>query len=417
VKSKALVLVWCLMAVLASGMLAARPVEAQSGQPIQIRDLGAGFRLVVLRPEDAPDYLRRQQESTLSSDWFDDLLDAMDMAGMPFEQAAPAAAEALKNLAASSRIYAVAIAMYVQINAPQFAGLVMAALPAAVSAAVFFAEAATVIAAAAVVAVALDEFRTLFKAALTGWLINQAETIRQQARSGDLAHLYEFQQQPLWIRRDQSSVDDNPTTTPSNPGDPTVAPNGQRIRYANFTGIVLKGFPGKVANIRNGPGRGYSVIGQRHAGDQLTFVGWTEGEEVTDEWTGTPDRKWFLLRLPHGGLGYIASALVYGNPPGIWMPRNDTGPRPPESTIHYANFSGVVLQGLSGNAHVRSGPGTTYGSLGLLPAGTRIDFFGWAEGEAIPDMWTGLMDNRWFVYNSGGRTAFIASAVVYGNPP
>jgi hypothetical protein len=111
----------------------------------------------------------------------------------------------------------------------------------------------------------------------------------------------------------------------------------------------------------------------------------------------------------------IANAIVAYRD---FTPRQTDPVRAPNGEpIHYVNFSGTVLRGLSGRAHVRSGPHRDYESLELLRAGTSLNFIGWCEGESIPDMWVGTPDNMWFIFRRGGGLGYIASAVVWGYPP
>jgi uncharacterized protein YraI len=224
-------------------------------------------------------------------------------------------------------------------------------------------------------------------------------------------------------------------SAPTPPGQPMsgLLSGDPAIHSVTFRGIVLKGRMG-AADVRGGPGSNYGLMGRLQAGTSLTFIGWREGEPVRDAWTGKPDNRWFVFRTNSGQLGYVASGLVYGNPPqspttgpqdpqqGAAPPSegHDTSPpaaAPNGAPIHYENFSGVVLKGRPGDANVRSGPGTDYAVLGQLGSGTALSFMGWCEGQPVKDMWTGQPDNRWFIYRrDNGQLAFIASGLVYGNP-
>jgi len=93
---------------------------------------------------------------------------------------------------------------------------------------------------------------------------------------------------------------------------PATAPNGQPIYPATFSGVVLKNIGG-TANVRSGPGLGYAVIRQVPANTTVRFAGWTTGDSVRDAWTGRPDNRWFVY-WTGDSWGYLASALVYGNP-------------------------------------------------------------------------------------------------------
>lgn len=52
-----------------------------------------------------------------------------------------------------------------------------------------------------------------------------------------------------------------------------------------------------------------------------------------------------------------------------------------------------------------------------IPANTTVTFSGWAYGDPENDIWTGNADHRWFRVTYGGRTGWVASAVIWGNPP
>jgi hypothetical protein len=67
--------------------------------------------------------------------------------------------------------------------------------------------------------------------------------------------------------------------------------------------------------------------------------------------------------------------------------------------------------------NVRSNTTTSASILTTIPANTALTFSGWAYGQGITDIWSGGTDYRWFRVTYGGKTGWVASGVIYGNPP
>jgi len=82
-------------------------------------------------------------------------------------------------------------------------------------------------------------------------------------------------------------------------------------------GMIQEVFAGTVqvatANVRGGPSTGYPVLRQVHNHQALGFDGFTYGMAVWDPVARQMDRRWFHVDRAHG-LGWIAGALVNGNP-------------------------------------------------------------------------------------------------------
>lgn len=69
------------------------------------------------------------------------------------------------------------------------------------------------------------------------------------------------------------------------------------------------------------------------------------------------------------------------------------------------------------NTNLRSGTTTSAQILIAIPPNTRLTFSGWAYGSPVRDLWTGNQDYRWFRVTYRGKTGWVASGVIYGNPP
>lgn len=82
---------------------------------------------------------------------------------------------------------------------------------------------------------------------------------------------------------------------------------------------------------------------------------------------------------------------------------------------HIVQFSGTSYNGYS---IIRSGPGTSYSKLGTISPNTRLNFIGYEDnGTSVLDVWTNKPDKKWFKFKFNGIDGWIASALVYGNPP
>lgn len=92
------------------------------------------------------------------------------------------------------------------------------------------------------------------------------------------------------------------------PPAPTPAPSG--IVWESFSGTVQVA----DAHVRGGPGTGFNVLRDVTNGTPLGFDGFTYGEAVWDPVANQNDTRWFHVDAAHG-YGWIASALVDGNPP------------------------------------------------------------------------------------------------------
>ena len=129
--------------------------------------------------------------------------------------------------------------------------------------------------------------------------------------------------------------------TPSAPAEPTPAPsNPEAEQTAKTTEYV---------NFRTGPGTNYSSKGVISLGTTVT---------VTD----TSNSQWYAVRLSNGSTGYIFAQYLKltGNTsaPTATPAPSDPANEKTAKTTEYVNF--------------RTGPGTNYGSKGVISLGTTV---------------------------------------------
>ena len=83
-------------------------------------------------------------------------------------------------------------------------------------------------------------------------------------------------------------------------------------------GITWESFSGSVqvndAHVRNGPGLGAAVLRDVYLGNDLAFDGFCYSDAVWDPVANQWDTRWFHIDQAHG-YGWVASALIDGNPP------------------------------------------------------------------------------------------------------
>ena len=136
-----------------------------------------------------------------------------------------------------------------------------------------------------------------------------------------------------------------PTATPTPPPlEPTTPP------------ASVQGLTRAQVNVRSGPGTGYASLGLIDPGTQVEILGRDAGG------------NWYLIAYPSApdGSGWVTAAFVQAA---------DATAVPllaPSATSTPAGPTGVVLQKLN----VRSGPGTSYDSLGMLEAQSLVTLTG-----------------------------------------
>lgn len=135
-------------------------------------------------------------------------------------------------------------------------------------------------------------------------------------------------------------------------------------------------------NIRSGPGAQYTVIGTLAGGEEAQIIG------RTNDWT------WWLLetRVGNGWANSIyiiergdLSGVPYVAPGTLTAP----GQEPSEGVAPAPVVAGPVAIVNTGALHIRSGPNSSFDSLGSVPFGTRMPIVGqsadrgWWQVESV----------------------------------
>ena len=153
---------------------------------------------------------------------------------------------------------------------------------------------------------------------------------------------------------------DLPTETPASP---TISPSETPVPSATFipptltvptaTLVLIEGTLTIQVNVRSGPGTTFDSLGLLDAGENVQIV------------SQDSQKKWYQIVYPSAsqGLAWIIAQYVQISA-GTEVPL--------EATLTPAGPTGRVTQRLN----VRSGPGTTFDSLGLLEANTTVSLTG-----------------------------------------
>jgi len=140
-------------------------------------------------------------------------------------------------------------------------------------------------------------------------------------------------------------------------------------------------------NVRSGPGTSYSALGQLPPGSTIALNGrWGSSSPlwVRFDYNGQPGWAASWLLTITGDV--MALPDVQGGEPT--QPAQPPTPPPPAGAVSGANTS--VL-------NVRSGPGTAYGILGQLPAGSTVVFNArWGSGS-----------NAWLRFDFNGQPGWV----------
>lgn len=146
-----------------------------------------------------------------------------------------------------------------------------------------------------------------------------------------------------------------PTQTPTLPVTPLPHAGTGTITQPTLTAtpIPIDGILTIKVNVRSGPATGYDSLGQLEAGEKIQIT------------ARDSQGAWYLILYPAApqGRGWVAAQYVTVAP-GADVPVNAT-PTP-------AGPTGSVIQRLN----VRSGPGTTFDTLGLLEPGVAVSLTG-----------------------------------------
>ncbi len=148
-------------------------------------------------------------------------------------------------------------------------------------------------------------------------------------------------------------------------GSPVTTASAATAEVAGPIGVINAG----ALNIRSGPGAQYTSIGVLAGGTETQIVG------RTLDWT------WWLLDTPVGtGWANAMYVIVRGdtaNVPHVTPGTTVTAqPGPAEAAAPEAEISGPVAFVSTGALNIRSGPNSTFSSLGSVYAGTRMPILG-----------------------------------------
>ena len=151
------------------------------------------------------------------------------------------------------------------------------------------------------------------------------------------------------------------TAKPSATAAPTQAPSGSSV----------SGTTTEYVHLRSGPGTSYSSKGVIASGTQVT---------VTD----TSNSAWYAVKLANGTTGYMYSAYVK-------LSSSASTPAPTSAP------SGSVSAQTTEYVNLRSGPGTSYSSKGVIASGTQVTV-------------TDRSNSTWYaVKTASGTTGYIYS--------
>ncbi len=86
------------------------------------------------------------------------------------------------------------------------------------------------------------------------------------------------------------------------------------------------------------------------------------------------------------------------------------------SGIYSVDFSGKAAPS---GVNIRSAPSLSAPVIGRLKPNQTVSFNAWTYGDVVTDIWLGTPDARWFRLKNQvkGQDAWVASGVIYGNPP
>jgi len=148
-------------------------------------------------------------------------------------------------------------------------------------------------------------------------------------------------------------------------GSPVTTASAATAEVAGPIGVVNTG----ALNIRSGPGSQYTSLGVLAGGTETQIVGRTQ------DWT------WWLLDTPVGtGWANAIYIIVRGDTSGVphVVPGTTVEAQPgqAEAAAPEAEISGPVAFVSTGALNIRSGPNSTFSSLGAVYAGTRMPIIG-----------------------------------------
>ncbi len=138
--------------------------------------------------------------------------------------------------------------------------------------------------------------------------------------------------------------------------------------------------------------------------------------------------SWAKLRVL-SSIGLASMALVAGFSVDLQHKQIALDPMPPAQAQFACDNNIRVVRAFPGrtsgsqtrkpniNTMLRADRNTNARVLAQIPPNTLLYFNAWGYGQAITDIWTGRADHRWFRVTYRGQTGWIASGVIWGNPP
>ena len=126
-----------------------------------------------------------------------------------------------------------------------------------------------------------------------------------------------------------------------------------------------------AVNLRSGPGTEYPVIGWAVYGDELVLLS-----------TGT---QWYQVQIvKNGKIGFMSKEYISFDRPS--------------STPSTGTTAWISTKTANGSVNIRTGPGTSYARLRVIPKGTQIEVLekGSSFSKVLYGNYTGYISNRYF---------------------
>jgi hypothetical protein len=155
------------------------------------------------------------------------------------------------------------------------------------------------------------------------------------------------------------------------------------------------------AEVRSRPGTDQPAIKTLPQGTQVEIDRWCHHPPalvVNPGWP--PDDRWF--HLGDGSDGWVASAVVHGDP---------KGPEVPDPT---RALSPEQWRARAESVRIRERPSTSV-QIVRTTGVEQLTFNAYCHAETVVDPWRHLPDDRWCRLADG--TGWVANAVVIGDPP
>jgi uncharacterized protein YraI len=150
------------------------------------------------------------------------------------------------------------------------------------------------------------------------------------------------------------------TVSPSETPAPLATFLSPTLTAPTATRTLIEGILTIQVNVRSGPGTGFDSLGLLDAGKKVQIV------------SQDSQKKWYQIVYPSASQGFAWVTAQY-----VRIAAGTEGP--PEATPTPTGPTGRVTQRLN----VRSGPGMTFDSLGLLEANTTVSL----TGENVTASW------------------------------